>query len=35
MHRNKILTIDDLIKFCEENNFSQYNSKETGYSLHV
>ena len=35
MHKTKILTIEDLIKFCEDNNFAQFNSKESGYTLHV
>lgn len=35
MHKLKILTIDDLIKFCKENNFTRFSSKESGYALHV
>ena len=35
MHKTKILTIEDLIKFCEDNNFAQFNSEESGYTLHV
>ena len=35
MRNKKILTIEDLVKFCEEKNFTEFNSKESGYSLHV
>ena len=35
MHKLKILTIDDLIKFCKENNFTRFSSKESGYALYV
>lgn len=31
----KILTVDDLIKFCQEQKFAKFNSKETGYQLAV
>ena len=31
----KLLTIDDLIKFCAENNFQHFSSAETGYKLCV
>lgn len=31
----KILTVDDLIKFCQEQKFSKFSSKETGYQLAV
>ena len=31
----KLLTIDDLVLFCRENNFSKFSSKETGYKLAV
>lgn len=31
----KILTIDDLINFCQEQKFSRFSSKETGYQLAV
>lgn len=30
MHK-KLLTVDDLVKFCEQNNFAKFNSKESGY----
>ena len=31
----KLLTIDDLVKFCSEQNFTRFSSKETGYKLSV
>ena len=31
----RILTVEDLIKFCQEQNFSKFSSKETGYQLAV
>lgn len=31
----KILTVDDLIKFCQEQKFAKFNSKESGYQLAV
>lgn len=34
--RNKtLLTIDDLVKFCEEQKFAKFSSNETGYKLAV
>lgn len=30
-----ILTIDDLVKFCQDQNFTQFSSKDSGYSIHV
>ena len=34
--RNKtLLTIDDLVKFCEEQKFARFSSNETGYKLAV
>lgn len=34
--RNKtLLTIDDLVKFCEEQKFAKFSSSETGYKLAV
>lgn len=33
--KNKILTISDLVKFCETNKFSKFSSKDTGYRLSV
>ena len=35
MRKSKILTIDDLVKFCQDQNFTQFSSKDSGYSLHV
>lgn len=35
MRNLKILTIDDLVKFCQDQNFTQFNSKDSGYSIHV
>lgn len=31
----KILTIDDLVNFCKENNFLSFSAKESGYQLAV
>lgn len=31
----KILTVDDLVKFCQEQQFLKFSSKETGYQLAV
>lgn len=31
----KILTVDDLVKFCQEQKFAQFSSKDTGYQLAV
>ena len=31
----KLLTIDDLVKFCRENSFSKFNAKDEGYRLTV
>lgn len=31
----KILTVDDLVKFCQEQKFAKFSSKETGYKLAV
>lgn len=31
----KILTIEDLIKFCEQNKFTKFDAKESGYQLCV
>ena len=33
--KKKILTIDDLVRFCQDQNFTQFNSKDSGYSVHV
>ena len=35
MRRSKILTIDDLVRFCQDQNFTQFSSKESGYSIYV
>ena len=32
---NKLLTIEDLIQFCEKNKFTTFNSKDSGYQLSV
>ena len=32
---HKILTLDQLIKFCEDNKFYNFNSKDSGYTLSV
>ena len=31
----KLLTLEDLAKFCKEQNFSNFSSKDTGYQLSV
>lgn len=31
----KLLTLEDLAKFCKEQNFSNFSAKETGYQLSV
>lgn len=31
----KILTVDDLVKFCQEQKFARFNSQDTGYQLAV
>ena len=31
----KLLTLEDLVKFCKEQNFSNFSSKDTGYQLSV
>ena len=33
--KKRLLTIEDLIKFCENQNFSKFSSKDVGYSLSV
>lgn len=35
MTKRKILTIEDLLCFCQTQNFSTFDSKETGYKLAV
>lgn len=31
----KLLTLDQLVKFCSENDFNKFSSKDTGYTLSV
>ena len=31
----KLLTLEQLAKFCEDNNFLTFNSKDSGYTLSV
>ena len=33
--KKKILTEDDLLKFCQEQKFAKFSSKDTGYQLAV
>ena len=35
MAKKKILSIEDLIKFCEEQHFTKFSAKESGYQLCV
>ncbi len=35
MVKKRLLTIDDLVQFCRENNFARFSSKESGYKLAV
>ena len=35
MVKRKLMTIDDLVKFCREQNFTKFSSKESGYKLAV
>ena len=35
MTKRKLMTIDDLVKFCREQNFTRFSSKESGYKLAV
>ena len=30
---HKLLTLDDLVKFCEQNNFAKFSAKESGYQI--
>lgn len=34
-NKHKILTLEQLVKFCEENHFYNFSSKDSGYSLSV
>ncbi len=31
MYNKKLLTVDDLVMFCEKNNFAKFSAKESGY----
>lgn len=33
--KRKLLTVEDLLKFCEEQKFNKFSSKESGYKLSV
>ena len=35
MHNKRALTLDDLVEFCELQNFSHFNSTESGYTICV
>lgn len=35
MVKKKLLTLDDLILFCQQNNFTKFSAKESGYQLAV
>lgn len=35
MAKRKLMTIDDLVKFCREQNFTKFSAKESGYKLAV
>ena len=35
MHKKKMLTLEDLAKFCEQQNFAKFSSVESGYQLCV
>lgn len=35
MTKRKLMTIDDLVRFCREQNFTKFSSKESGYKLAV
>lgn len=35
MAKHKLMTIDDLVRFCREQNFTKFSSKELGYKLAV
>ena len=35
MHYKTMLTLDDLVKFCEENKFAKFSSNDSGYKLAV
>ena len=33
MHKGKLLTVEDLIMFCENQNFAHFSSEESGYQI--
>ena len=35
MTKKRLLTIDDLVRFCSEQKFTKFSSKETGYKIAV
>ena len=35
MVKKKLLTLDDLVLFCQQNNFTSFSAKESGYQLAV
>lgn len=35
MVKKKLLTLDDLVLFCKQNNFTKFSAKESGYQLAV
>lgn len=35
MSNNKLLTLEQLVKFCQDNNFQNFSSNDTGYTLSV
>ena len=35
MAKHKLMTIEDLVRFCREQNFTKFSSKESGYKLAV
>lgn len=35
MVKKKLLTLDDLVLFCQQNNFTKFSAKESGYQLAV
>lgn len=35
MVKKKLLTLDDLVLFCQQNNFTNFSAKESGYQLAV
>ena len=35
MAKRKLMTIEDLVRFCKEQNFTRFSSKESGYKLAV